>query len=233
MAKYTVQLRFVVEQLIRDAGGSGIDPSQWHLAYPRLGLASTGNGMGLPPYPVPDEGTRDRINAKIVQRYWFNEIGQETVGQFAWFLNETMNRIMPYYNALYESKLSSAKDIVGEHWGIDRLTKLASTSEGTSSGATSSTANGVGRVLDTPESRIENLDDGWLTSASKTEDTGNATSDSSTTGKRDDTGSFGETGLRIGPVHWQLALSVGRELLNIDRMIVDSDEVRECFMLIW
>lgn len=233
MSKYTVQLRFLVEQFIRDNGGTGIKMEQWHLAYPSLGLAASDNIMGLGAYPVLSEEYRERINRKLIQRYWFNEIGQETAGQFSWMLNESMNRIMPYYNKLYESKLTSAKDIVGEHWGIDRLTKLASTSEGTSSGTTLSTANGVNRVLDTPQARIENLDDGYLTSASKTEDTGNATSEGSTTDKRDDTATFGETGMRIEPIHWQLALNVGRELLNIDRMIVDSDEVRECFMLIW
>ena len=265
MSKYTVQLRYLVEQFAADHGTNGIDPKNWPLAYPMLGLSGTVNTLNLPPYPVLSEDDRDRINRKIIQRYWFNEIGQETTGQFAWMLNESMNRIMPYYNQLYKAKIDSLQKLVGEEWGVDRLTELASMSAATNnmSGdiATSDTRNGSGnlnrqheennvnRMLDTPQARIENLDDNYLTQASKGDSSStdsdqntydeseNSSTKSISTGssslKRDDSGTFGEKGKRLSPQHWELALGIGRELLNIDNMIVNDMELRDCFMHIW
>lgn len=241
MSKYTVQLRYLVEQFAADHGANGIDPKNWPLAYPMLGLSGTVNTLNLPPYPVLSEDDRDRINRKIIQRYWFNEIGQETTGQFAWMLNESMNRIMPYYNQLYKAKIDSLQKLVGEEWGIDRLTELASSAvskdTGTSDGTSQANSNSVTRSLDTPQARIENLDDGYLTMATKGNDETNSTThvnDSrDTTSKRDDSGTFGEKGKRLSPQHWELALGIGRELLNIDNMIVNDMELRDCFMHIW
>lgn len=241
MSKYTVQLRYLVEQFAADHGANGIDPENWPLAYPMLGLSGTVNTLNLPPYPVLSEDDRDRINRKIIQRYWFNEIGQETTGQFAWMLNESMNRIMPYYNQLYKAKIDSLQKLVGEEWGIDRLTELASSAvskdTGTTDGTSQTSSNSVNRSLDTPQARIENLDDGYLTMATKGNDESNATTHASdsrdTTSKRDDSGSFGEKGKRLSPQHWELALGIGRELLNIDNMVVNDMELRDCFMQIW
>lgn len=241
MSKYTVQLRYLVEQFAADHGANGIDPKNWPLAYPMLGLSGTVNTLNLPPYPVLSEDDRDRINRKIIQRYWFNEIGQETTGQFAWMLNESMNRIMPYYNQLYKAKIESLQKLVGEEWDIDRLTELASSAvskdTGTTDGANQTSSNSVNRSLDTPQARIENLDDGYLTMATKGNDETNGTthvSDSrDTTSKRDDSGTFGEKGKRLSPQHWELALGIGRELLNIDNMIINDMELRDCFMQIW
>lgn len=241
MSKYTVQLRYLVEQFTADHGADGIDPKNWPLAYPMLGLSGNVNTLNLPPYPVISEDDRDRINRKIIQRYWFNEIGQETAGQFAWMLNESMNRIMPYYNQLYKAKIDSLQKLVGEEWGIDRLTELASSAvskdTGTTDGTSQTSSNSVNRSLDTPQARIENLDDGYLTMAAKGNDESNATTHASdsrdTTSKRDDSGSFGEKGKRLSPQHWELALGIGRELLNIDNMVVNDMELRDCFMRIW
>lgn len=241
MSKYTVQLRYLVEQFAADHGASGIDPKNWPLAYPMLGLSGTVNTLNLPPYPVLSEDDRDRINRKIIQRYWFNEIGQETTGQFAWMLNESMNRIMPYYNQLYKAKIDNAREFLGESWGVDRTTALIresmGTDTGTAEGRTTATSNDVNRMLDTPQARIENLDDGYLTNASKgnSETSGsNTVSDTrNSTAKVDDSGTFTESGHRIRPEHWDLIVGIGRELLNIDNMIVNDMELRDCFMHIW
>ena len=73
--------------------------------------------------------------------------------------------------------------------------------------------------------------------AAKGNDESNATTHASdsrdTTSKRDDSGSFGEKGKRLSPQHWELALGIGRELLNIDNMVVNDMELRDCFMQIW
>lgn len=241
MSKYTVQLRYLVEQFAADHGANGIDPKNWPLAYPMLGLSGTVNTLNLPPYPVLSEDDRDRINRKIIQRYWFNEIGQETTGQFAWMLNESMNRIMPYYNQLYKAKIDNARKLLDETWDVDRtsalLRKTTSMDTGTAEGSTTATSNDLNRMLDTPQARIENLDDGYLTNASKGESktTGsNSVSDTrNSTANLDDTGTSTESGHRIRPEQWNNLVSIGKELLNIDNMIVNDMELRDCFMHIW
>lgn len=241
MGKYTVQLRYLVEQYIVNGGKAGANPEDWHLAYPSLGLGASANILGLPPYPVLSEDYRERINRKIIQRYWFNEIGQETAGQFAWMLNESMNRIMPYYNSLYAVRIENARELLDETWDVDRtsalLRKTTSMDTGTAEGSTTATSNDVNRMLDTPQARIENLDDGYLTNASKGESTttgSNRASDTrNSTANLDDSGTSTESGHRIRPEQWNNLVAIGRELLNIDNMIVNDMELRDCFMHIW
>ena len=68
-------------------------------------LVSNGFDLGLRDYPIFDESYREQLNGKIIEHYWFREIGLETPGLFKRFLNRKMNEIMPYYNQLYESTL--------------------------------------------------------------------------------------------------------------------------------
>lgn len=78
MSKYTTELRWVVEN---------------------------GYDLQLNEYPIFDENYRQKLNQKIINHYYFREIGFETVGLFRFYLKQTMNEIMPYYNQLYESAL--------------------------------------------------------------------------------------------------------------------------------
>lgn len=147
------------------------------------------------------------------------------------------------------------------------------------------TSTSTDRFLDTPQSSVQNLDDGWLTNVRKidgettdtrttdtdtttheegtatqnetTDYTSNSTTDTDTSEKVNETGTSSqnsttdldttsnsdtddttdrdltETGWRIDPKDWEKALTTAKELFNIDRMIVEDDAVRECFMLVW
>lgn len=252
MSKYTIQLRWIVEQELDDQGAPHIQ-SNWPLVYARLGLAATGNVHGLDGYPVASEARRQSINDMIIKLYYQREIGAETAGQFAWRMNETMCRIMPYYNALYEAKVIDASHLVGADY-TDTVNALEDalkngSSTGKSTGTGTSTAhsetgdNFTGRSLDTPEGQIALLDDGYLTRAEKTESSGTgdnnttseSTADTSSTMTEDTNKKRTEerTGRRFDPTQYGQLLTIGRELLNIDRMIAESDEVAENFMLIW
>lgn len=59
--------------------------------------------LGLDKYEIFDEEYRGVLNAKIINHFYFREIGFETAGLFVFKLNSKMNEIMPYYNKLYES----------------------------------------------------------------------------------------------------------------------------------
>ena len=236
MSKYTTQLRWVVEQACADAGVSP-EPANWPTAYAKLGLASSGNILGLAPYPVYQEAARATVNDAIIRRYWMNEIGAETAARFAWNLNDALSLVMPYYNQLWEMKVLDASHLVGEDSTetLKLLEHVNGTASGNGSSSSNSSSNSTGRALDTPQARIQNLDDGWLTTASKDETSGtdSATSESSSETATDHDRTEERTHDRFDPTLYGQLLTIGRDLLSIPRMIVEDDEVASCFMLVW
>ncbi len=68
-------------------------------------LVSSGYDLDMRKYPIFDESYRAILNRKILEHYWFREIGLETADRFKWFLNVKLNEIMPYYNKLYETTI--------------------------------------------------------------------------------------------------------------------------------
>lgn len=143
MAKYTVELRKLIE--------SGFD-------------------LQLNEYPIFDELYRETLNKKIIDHYYFHEIGQETAGQFRHYLKTKLNEIMPYYNQLYKSELieidpiTTFKEVhteVKDKSGTDSSHNSAvatSNSDGSGSTNNTTTNNGGSEVLnvhsDTPQGQI-------------------------------------------------------------------------------
>lgn len=79
MAEYTIELRTLIEQF-----GYNIFDDTWDTY-------------------VPEH--KPLLCDKIIRRYYFCEIGQETPDRFKHYLNEQLARQMPYYNQLYKSEL--------------------------------------------------------------------------------------------------------------------------------
>lgn len=79
MADFTIELRHVVERVGAD-------------------------NIGLSDYPIFDEQYREFLNAKIIDHYYYREIGLETVDMFIRQLRTKMAEIMPYYNKWYQAE---------------------------------------------------------------------------------------------------------------------------------
>lgn len=191
MSRYTVQLRWPIEQRLDDLKLPH-EEGNWPQAYKLLGLDD---------YPIFDEGHRQVLNDKIIRRYYFREIGFETMGQFRWELRERMFSIMPYYNQLYGSEglvtdplLSTNLDYT-ERWTRDEATKtkevrdndktgsadVKTTSDSTSSQTTSDTSHDKNVFNDTP---MNGLDTGAIESG---EYATNVTFDDATSSGKSDT----------------------------------------------
>lgn len=153
MSKYTTQLRWIVEQI-----GQGLDVPEGqeyaNAVYKYIGLSK---------YPIFDETYRAHLNDKIIDHYFFREIGQETAAQFAQMMKRTMQEIMPKYNRLYDaietdmnhplSDFTRHRDIDEDYTSeIDGTT--SSRSDGTSSA--SSTDHNRNVFQDTPMSLLSN-----------------------------------------------------------------------------
>lgn len=218
-------------------------------------LVENGFDLGLDKYPIFDEDYRAGLNAKLVEHYWFREIGFETPQLFKRFLNRRMNEIMPYYNQLYTSTLRE----LDPYYNYDTRTEGSSTGSSDQSrdysrneesntdatSATSSDTKGKSRTLvsATPQMQLSgnedyatNITDGESdsTAASSGTQTGSAKSASSDTTKASaKTLEDYVTHVKgISGITESQALMQFREtFLNIDMMVIE--DLGELFMGIY
>lgn len=142
-------------------------------------LVESGFDVGLNEYPIWDEEYRAVLNKKILDHYWFREIGQETPGLFKFYLNRTMNEIMPYYNQLYKTTIleynpihnadyteehtitrehDNVVDTTGSYEGTDNSVSTGnSTTHSSNEDSTTSTSdtNNKHVGIDTPQSALD------------------------------------------------------------------------------
>ncbi len=140
---------------------------------------------------------------KVIDHFYFRQIGQETTGRFLHQFRAKVREIMPYYIQMYESEalMMGIEDPFGNVDITETFTqKKDETSSGTSSGSSSATdqssasaqgtstrtgsENGLQKFSDTPQGSIANLDN-YLTTAtvnqnSKNENDSSSNSSSST-----------------------------------------------------
>lgn len=233
MSRYTIELRYLIE----------------------------GNyDLGLKDYPIFDETYREQLNNKIIQHYYFREIGFETEALFKNRLNQKMNEIMPYYNQMYESSKLKIDPLSTIDLEEVFSRKSKTTGEGTSS--TSGTGNNtnnfnstdttdygkISKFSDIAQAQTtpnEILNDKYLTSATvddgqdKNTNTGTNTSqtESTTSGTSTDERNLDEDTTLTrkgnnGTASESELLNMYREtFLNIDMMIID--DLDELFLGIW
>lgn len=74
-------------------------------------LTLDGFDIGMKDYPLPSflhsagdmQAWREALNQKIINHYYFNEICCLPPERFKFFLNNTLNEKMPYFNMLYDA----------------------------------------------------------------------------------------------------------------------------------
>lgn len=233
MSRYTIELKYLIE----------------------------GNyDLGLKDYHIFDESYREQLNNKIIQHYYFREIGFETEALFKNRLNQKMNEIMPYYNQMYESSKLKIDPLSTIDLEEVFSRKSKTTGEGTSS--TSGTGNNtnnfnstdttdygkISKFSDIAQAQTtpnEILNDKYLTSATvddgqdKNTNTGTNTSqtESTTSGTSTDKRNLDEDTTLTrkgnnGTASESELLNMYREtFLNIDMMIID--DLDELFLGIW
>lgn len=197
MALHTFTLGGIVKQVC-DRYGVDAAQANWPKAYSFIGLGG---------YTLTDASRIQVLNDKIIKHYWFHEIGCDTPGQFAFFMDEAMNLIMPYYDKLYQCEYLKAANLLGvsvddvykEMYGETGTRATKATSEGSANtsstdhtavdGSNTETVNSTDRSLDTPMGAITNLDDGYLTAGAK----GDRTTDSTVGNTSDSTGTSTST----------------------------------------
>lgn len=220
--KVTVELRTIVE--------SGVNI--WDFDYPSF---YTGEN-------------KTAFEQKVIDHYYFRQIGQETVGRFLHYFRSRIRDIMPYYIQLYESE-KYMKDIDDPFATVDftetyRETRAGEgSSSGTSSDSSESSQNHTGtedrtrKFSNTPQGSISNLDS-YMTEAT-VEDNGstdNTTGTSSSSGESTATSSSTETvehtltkkGAMGVTTFGHDMIEYRESFLNIDLMVIN--ELNDLFL---
>lgn len=79
-------------------------------------LIESGYPLSFGNYPIFDEEYRSILEQKVIDHYYFNEIGAETADRFSFYLRRKMREIMPYYNQLYATTLLEFDPLVTEYY---------------------------------------------------------------------------------------------------------------------
>lgn len=190
-------------------------------------------------YPSFYQGEeKKKFERKVIDHFYFRQIGQETVGRFLHMFRSRIVEIMPYYIQLYESE-KYMQEIEDPFATVDYTETYEEESTGQSSGQSSSqssgtdnrttTGNNEHRMSNTPQGSIDNLDS-YMTEASRDnasntdntetsgESSGNSSSQSSGTVKHTLTkkGAMGVTTFGHDMLEYR------QTFLNIDMMIINN-----------
>lgn len=200
------------------------------------------------------------LEQKIIDHFYFRQIGQETPARFKRMFATKFREIIPYYNQLYWSVLLLAdagdpfeaynltETYTEQREGNGRVTGSTAT---TSSGETTTATDGNGstdtetRRLDTPQGRVELLNEGYTTTAEKqsveTSESSNTTTNTTnednatTTTTNEDTNTTTYTMTRRGNIGVQpLGAEVEalrKAFINVEQMIFD--DLNELFLCVY
>lgn len=239
MATSTMELKEVIETLY----GTSMDPDDYEqeyesvtfkgVTYGKLPVLPQYNDIGLGYYPIFDEGYRKILNGKIIDEYYNQEIGTETIDNFQLILRKKMDQIMPYYNQLYATLEIpySALDTMSIHSvGSSSLDGTETTTGTTTSDSETKTGS---RVVgsDFPQMQLAGDADYASTGSdvnSSVDANGTVTNDGTSENNSQSNSDTLVTGYQ--GIASDLVMRYRNSLINIDTMILD--DIKDCFMLV-
>lgn len=242
MSKYTTELRWILEQHLRNRVGTPNfpveDPSKlsvlnetlWPYAYTAVGLGKlevfNGDEKFDPDHSIVSNS--EYLCNMIIRRFFYREIGFETVGMWRLHMEAKCQEIMPYYNDLLKM-VASVSNPLDE---IDMRFTSDSTSDGTSDTTSTTSSDSDSIFNNTPMSQIEGgLDTIKTGKYATTVDYG--TSSANSTGSSMAHSTFDGDSTEKGRRHslMQLMSSYKQEQMNVYVRIVD--EFNDLFMGMW
>lgn len=202
--------------------------------------------LGLDLYPIHDELHRPVLNDLIVNHYYNQEIGMETIQLFQFAMMRRMMEVMPFYNQMYKSvaltynpliTVDLVSDTTGTATNTNGSTSNVTGTSGTVSGTTSeSTSRGISSEF--PQNMLSGSGDyadsgtdstaGGKVDATGTENSVSA-SVNSDTGRNDNSGQSRTLGMSGNQA--DLVMAQRATFMNIDMLIIAN--LDDCFMGVW
>jgi hypothetical protein len=240
MSKYTTELRYIIEK------EKMFPPSNDSLSLTNiLNNYPLENESFIDPTRKDGKSRREVLNEKIINHYYFYEIGYETTPRFLFALQRRLNEKMPLYNQRYKSIDLDINPIDNvnmtetfEHT-IDDVSTTTSNSDSTSNGENSSSMDNLSVESDTPATELSEADIKNNKYASRTNYTkdSNSNSGNSTqhnegemgiTGNKTETYTRKEFGSSKGYTFAQNIEQWRNIMINIDEEIIN--ELKDLFI---
>lgn len=182
--------------------------------------------FGLQNYPIFNETYREILNNNILNYYFESEIGFETAELFKFYLNNTMQLIMPKYNEIYKAQETALENILGNVNLYETSNRQNQNEVNTSSNSLSNNKN---LFQDTPQGKLnftELENQNWATNYTMNKTNINDNSQSNGNNNEDFTRTIkGNNGNKY---NLDLLSEIKTNLLNIDKLIID--ELYDLFM---
>jgi hypothetical protein len=239
MGAFTFRVEEVLEHLFNES----MDPDDYVQEYETLNFNGVTYGrmpvvpdyepLGLAFYPIFNESYRKILNGKLINSYYFREIGQETIEMWAQRFAAKMDEIMPFFNQLYETTLIeySALDTMRIH-SVGQ-NHVEGTENTTASTASDTTSNSTADIVNSnfPQTSLSPTGDyatsGNATKADSTVDV-DATNESEANSTQDVNSDTLVTGYQGAAS--DLITKFRNSIINIDTMVIA--EVEDLFMLV-
>lgn len=188
-------------------------------------------------YPIFDENYRNTLNQNILNHYYENEIGFETASLFRFYLNQTLNEIMPYYNELYKIQKDVLKNATNNVNLTETLQRDTSTTTNSNSTSNNNGENNSKNVfLDTPQGGlykgdIDDTDYATNVTWNKNNTSSNITDNSASSGTGIENYVKTIIGNNGNKYNIELLQQVKDNIMNIDLMIIN--DLNDLFMGIY
>ena len=166
---------------------------------------------------------------KFIKRFYFREIGTETIGRFLIYLETTLNEIMPYYTHLYATTTYVYNPILNYDVSETIIKEIVGESEGSNNSTQNGSVDDDTRHFDTPIIKTNNKD--YYKSSPSFITNSNNTNKFEGVNNRKENNKSNENLTRstkgnIGVMTTQDLIKKERDIIiNIDKMILDELEV--------
>lgn len=182
---------------------------------------------------------KTEFEQKVIDHFYFRQIGQETPGRWLHYFRTRIREIMPYYIQLYKSV--ELMENAGDPFEAYNLTETyEEDTSGTSSvqsgseGLSETTTNNEHRFSNTPQGSINNIDN-YLTEATKDNNTLTTQSEDDSTSTGETSGKKSYTMTRRGNIGVQplgAEINVYRSaLMDVDTKIIN--ELNDLFLMVY
>ena len=180
-------------------------------------------------YDFYEETYKPIFEEKFIKRFYFREIGVETIERFLINLETTLNEIMPYYKHLYQTTTYKYDPILNYDVTETITREIVGATESDNSLNQSSTQNEGVRNYDTPIIKVKDPNNYKKSPSFITDSEGNsllkANSNKRENNKSNEINNRTTRG-NIGVMTTQDLIKKERDIIiNIDKMILDDLEI--------
>jgi hypothetical protein len=237
MAHFTMLLKDVIETVCNENEDADTWAQPYNhftydgITYGKLPYIEDYSKIGLGTYPIFDEQYRPILNGKIIDEYFNQEIGTESIDNFMLIMRKKMDQIMPYFNQLYAKIDYSPLMTMNIH--SQGNVNINGSEEVTAANNSTSNTKNTGRAVnsDTPQTMLSG-DEDYAASAVDSNSSADVTANVGSTSNSSNTAENQSDNLVTGfqGNASRLVMEYRASLINVDMQVISA--ISDCFMMV-